>query len=186
MPNPTRARRGLRPRSAADCGPARSGAKAARSARALVAAEGRAGQGGRFACAVAAAILLAGAMGGCKERGLGFGEGNDASFAALDGRGRAGRPLSVVFFGGSLTWGAGASDPQRTSYRALTSAYRSRRSPSTTLPSGGPARSWACSGWTATSWPTGRIWSSSTSPPPTTCPARTRRRWRPTRRCSAR
>jgi len=89
----------------------------------------RPGHGGRFACAVAAAILLAGAMGGCKQRGLGFGEGNDASFAALDDRGRAGRPLSVVFFGGSLTWGTGASDPQRTSYRALTSAYLRRRYP---------------------------------------------------------
>jgi len=45
--------------------------------------------------------------------------GTSASFAEFDRRARAGEPLSVVFFGGSLTWGANASDPQRTSYRAL-------------------------------------------------------------------
>ncbi len=41
-----------------------------------------------------------------------------ASFADFDRRARAGKPMNVVFFGGSLTWGANASDPQRTSYRA--------------------------------------------------------------------
>ena len=40
------------------------------------------------------------------------------SFADFDRRARAGERLSVVFFGASLTWGANASDPQLTSYRA--------------------------------------------------------------------
>jgi lysophospholipase L1-like esterase len=39
------------------------------------------------------------------------------SFADFDSRARAGERLSVVFFGASLTWGANASDPQRTSFR---------------------------------------------------------------------
>lgn len=42
-----------------------------------------------------------------------------ASFADFDRRAQAGDPLSVVFFGASLTWGANASDPQLTSYRAV-------------------------------------------------------------------
>ncbi|HEY8967298.1 MAG TPA: SGNH/GDSL hydrolase family protein [Candidatus Methylacidiphilales bacterium] len=54
---------------------------------------------------------------------------SDASFAAFDRRARDGGPLSVVFFGGSLTWGAFSSDPQRTSYRALTADYLRRRYP---------------------------------------------------------
>jgi len=41
-----------------------------------------------------------------------------ASFAEFDRRARAGESLEVVFFGASLTWGANASDPVRTSYRA--------------------------------------------------------------------
>lgn len=45
------------------------------------------------------------------------------SFANFDHRARAGETISVVFFGGSLTWGAGASDPERTSYRALLQNY---------------------------------------------------------------
>lgn len=40
------------------------------------------------------------------------------SFEAFDQRARAGEHLNVVFFGASLTWGANASDPLRTSYRA--------------------------------------------------------------------
>ena len=36
-------------------------------------------------------------------------------------RAEAGERLSVVWFGGSLTWGANASDPNRTSLRALVS-----------------------------------------------------------------
>jgi hypothetical protein len=39
-------------------------------------------------------------------------------FAEIDRRARAGERLNVVFFGCSLTWGANASDPQLTSYRA--------------------------------------------------------------------
>lgn len=39
-------------------------------------------------------------------------------FAAFDQRARKGERLNIVFFGGSLTWGAQATDPQWTSYRA--------------------------------------------------------------------
>ena len=48
---------------------------------------------------------------------------NDArlSFDRFDQRARAGDALNVVFFGGSLTWGSNATDPNVTSYRALTS-----------------------------------------------------------------
>ncbi|MBE2202848.1 MAG: SGNH/GDSL hydrolase family protein [Chthoniobacterales bacterium] len=41
------------------------------------------------------------------------------SFADFASRAEAGDRLSVVFLGGSLTWGAQATDPQKTSYRAL-------------------------------------------------------------------
>ena len=40
------------------------------------------------------------------------------SFAGFDQRATAGQRLNVVFFGASLTWGANATDPQMTSYRA--------------------------------------------------------------------
>jgi lysophospholipase L1-like esterase len=40
-------------------------------------------------------------------------------FADFDRKAKAGERLNVVFFGSSLTWGANASDPQLTSYRAL-------------------------------------------------------------------
>ncbi|MGA2067513.1 MAG: SGNH/GDSL hydrolase family protein [Thermoguttaceae bacterium] len=43
----------------------------------------------------------------------------EPSFADFDRRAREGATLSVVFFGASLTWGANASDPQLTSYRAV-------------------------------------------------------------------
>ncbi|HUB66705.1 MAG TPA: SGNH/GDSL hydrolase family protein, partial [Candidatus Methylacidiphilales bacterium] len=41
-------------------------------------------------------------------------------FALFDLRAHNGESLNVVFLGGSLTWGAQATDPQLTSYRALT------------------------------------------------------------------
>jgi lysophospholipase L1-like esterase len=56
-----------------------------------------------------------------------------ASMAEFDRRARAQEPLTVVFFGGSLTWGANASDPQRTSYRALFSEYLRLRYPRTSF-----------------------------------------------------
>jgi lysophospholipase L1-like esterase len=46
---------------------------------------------------------------------------SDAKFFTFDQRARAGEALSVVFLGGSLTWGAQSTDPQTKSYRALTS-----------------------------------------------------------------
>jgi lysophospholipase L1-like esterase len=51
------------------------------------------------------------------------------SFADFDRRARAGEQLSVVFFGGSLTWGANATDPQRTSWRALMSEWLREKYP---------------------------------------------------------
>ncbi|MBE3071210.1 MAG: SGNH/GDSL hydrolase family protein, partial [Planctomycetes bacterium] len=45
--------------------------------------------------------------------------GASPGFDDFDRRARAGERLSVVFFGASLTWGANATDPQQTSYRAL-------------------------------------------------------------------
>jgi len=39
-------------------------------------------------------------------------------FSQFDQRARAGAKLKVGFFGASLTWGANASDPLKTSYRA--------------------------------------------------------------------
>jgi lysophospholipase L1-like esterase len=55
----------------------------------------------------------------------------DASFKDFDRRAREGQAMSVVFFGGSLTWGANASDPQRTSYRALMGQYLQAKYPHT-------------------------------------------------------
>lgn len=52
-----------------------------------------------------------------------------AGFTAFDRRARAGEPLTVAFLGGSLTWGANASDPQRTSYRGLMGVYLQQRYP---------------------------------------------------------
>ncbi len=40
-------------------------------------------------------------------------------FSLFDRRAREGETLRVAFLGGSLTWGAQATDPQKTSYRAL-------------------------------------------------------------------
>jgi len=41
-----------------------------------------------------------------------------SSFTTFHQRATAGERLNVAFFGASLTWGANATDPQRTSYRA--------------------------------------------------------------------
>lgn len=53
-----------------------------------------------------------------------------ASFADFDHRARSSKTVSVVFFGGALTWGSGASDPEQTSFRALTQAHLKERYPS--------------------------------------------------------
>ena len=55
--------------------------------------------------------------------------GGAASFAEFDRRAQAGEALSVVFFGGSLTYGANASDPLITSYRGLMATYLKERYP---------------------------------------------------------
>jgi len=51
------------------------------------------------------------------------------SFAEFDYRASCGENLSVVFFGGALTQGAGASNPERTSFRALLENYLKERYP---------------------------------------------------------
>ncbi len=50
-------------------------------------------------------------------------------FAELDRRGKAGEPLTVVFFGASLTWGANATDQAHTSYRAVIADRLAQRYP---------------------------------------------------------
>ena len=55
------------------------------------------------------------------------------SFAEFDRKATAGQPMTVVFFGGSLTWGANASDPQRTSYRGLMADYLRHKYPRTSF-----------------------------------------------------
>ncbi|MFA6293503.1 MAG: SGNH/GDSL hydrolase family protein, partial [Victivallales bacterium] len=52
-----------------------------------------------------------------------------ASFAEFDRKAKAGENLSVVFFGGSLTWGANASDPLKTSFRGLMGKYLTEKYP---------------------------------------------------------
>lgn len=47
----------------------------------------------------------------------------EASFADFDRRAQAGENLTVVFFGGSLTWSANASDPDKTGFRGLMADY---------------------------------------------------------------
>ena len=51
------------------------------------------------------------------------------SFVTFDARAKAGERLNVVFFGASLTWGANATDPQLTSYRALVGQRLEQRYP---------------------------------------------------------
>ena len=46
-----------------------------------------------------------------------------ASFADFDRRAREGEELGVGFFGGSLTWSANASDPNRTGFRPLVAEH---------------------------------------------------------------
>lgn len=51
------------------------------------------------------------------------------SFQNFAQRARSGETMMVVFFGGSLTWGEGASDPERTSFRALLQNYLKEKYP---------------------------------------------------------
>jgi lysophospholipase L1-like esterase len=84
-------------------------------------------------CVAIASCLLAGGAGAAQAAGAASVAGKVASFEDFDRRARAGEPLSVVFFGGSLTWGANASDPQRTSYRALMGDYLRAKYPKAPL-----------------------------------------------------
>ncbi len=58
------------------------------------------------------------ALAACASREAAPGKAS-ASFADFDRRAREGARLTVVFFGASLTWGANATEPARTSYRAV-------------------------------------------------------------------
>ncbi|XHR29832.1 MAG: SGNH/GDSL hydrolase family protein [Chthoniobacteraceae bacterium] len=55
------------------------------------------------------------------------------SVRQFDEKARRGKPVSVVFFGGSLTWGANASDPQVTSYRGRMMRYLTEKYPRTPI-----------------------------------------------------
>ena len=53
--------------------------------------------------------------------------------AAFAARAEKREPLNVVFFGGSVTWGANASDPQRTSYRGRMMTWLREKYPHTPI-----------------------------------------------------
>jgi len=55
--------------------------------------------------------------------------GKTASFADFDARATAGENLTVVYFGGSLTWSANATEPNRTGFRGCMSDYLVKRYP---------------------------------------------------------
>lgn len=57
-------------------------------------------------------------------------DGLAGSLATFCQRAEKGERLTVAFLGGSLTWGANASDPNRTSWRALVGERLERRYPS--------------------------------------------------------
>lgn len=67
-------------------------------------------------CTAALGLLLVSLNGASAESSQ-----STNSYAGFDQSGQKGETLSVAFFGGSLTWGAQATDPQRTSYWALVS-----------------------------------------------------------------
>lgn len=52
-----------------------------------------------------------------------------ASFSDFDARARAGEKLTVVFFGGSLTWSANATEPNVTGFRGLMAKYLTEKYP---------------------------------------------------------
>ena len=56
-------------------------------------------------------------------------DSSSPSFANFDARARFGENLSVIFFGGPLTRGDGASDAERTSFRALLKNYLKEKYP---------------------------------------------------------
>jgi lysophospholipase L1-like esterase len=55
------------------------------------------------------------------------------SIKSFDEKAREKKPLSVVFFGGSLTWGANASDPLTNSYRGLMMQWLREKYPNTPI-----------------------------------------------------
>jgi lysophospholipase L1-like esterase len=77
--------------------------------------------GRTWARATAGIVLAAGLAGGCAARQAppAGREAPSPSFAEFDRRARDGGSFRVVCFGASLTWGANATDPARTSYRAV-------------------------------------------------------------------
>ena len=67
-------------------------------------------------CTIALSLLLVNLTGVRSESSQSMN-----TYAGFDQRAHKGESLNVAFFGGSLTWGAQATDPLRTSYRALVS-----------------------------------------------------------------
>lgn len=56
-------------------------------------------------------------------------EAREASFVDFDAKARAGERLTVVFFGGSLTWSANATEPNVTGFRGLMAKYLTEQYP---------------------------------------------------------
>lgn len=72
-------------------------------------------------------VLTAAVMAGCGTEKCA--QAKTASFADFDARAKAGEQLTVVFFGGSLTWSANASDPNVTGFRGLMADYFLKKYP---------------------------------------------------------
>jgi len=58
-----------------------------------------------------------------------IGQANRRNIGAFFDKLRAGKPVTVAYFGGSITAGAGASDANKTSYRALVTSWLRSRYP---------------------------------------------------------
>ena len=69
------------------------------------------------------AVLCAGLVMGAHAAG------KTADFADFDARANAGEALTVCYFGGSLTWSANATEPNRTGFRGVMSDYFVKKYP---------------------------------------------------------
>lgn len=67
-------------------------------------------------CIIFAGVILTTSLAAAEEQ-------HASSLSSFHRRALRGERLNVVFLGGSLTWGANASDPQRTSWRGLMMSY---------------------------------------------------------------
>ncbi|MHC4886037.1 MAG: SGNH/GDSL hydrolase family protein [Planctomycetota bacterium] len=69
-------------------------------------------------CALVLLSIVSLVFCGCADPSAGGADHPRTSFARFDAEAKAGKRLTVAFFGASLTWGANATDHARTSYRA--------------------------------------------------------------------